>query len=62
MWNVGIFTDRSKKLAEVLRRRNMNICCLPIAKNKVERRENEIGEEYKIIYLLRKYNYNRNYV
>jgi len=28
MWNVGILTGRSRELAEVLMRRNVNVCCV----------------------------------
>jgi len=28
MWNIGTWTDRSGELAEVLKRRKVNICCV----------------------------------
>ena len=46
-WNVGTLTGRSRKLAEVLKRRNVNICCVQETKWKDN---SEIGERYKIIY------------
>ena len=48
-WNVGTLTGRSRELAEVLKRRNVNICCVQETKWKGER-VSEIGVGYKIIY------------
>ena len=48
-WNVGTLTGRNRELAEVLKRRNVNICCVQETKWKGER-VREIGEGYKIIY------------
>nr|GFD04844.1 hypothetical protein [Tanacetum cinerariifolium] len=48
-WNVGTLTGRSRELAEVLKRRRVNICCVQETKWKGEKAK-EIGEGYKIIY------------
>ena len=49
MWNVETLIDESRELADVLRRSNVNICCVQETKSKVQK-SREIGEGYKIIY------------
>jgi len=46
-WNFGTLKDRSRELAEVLKRRKVNICCEQEIKWKGEK-AGEIGEGYNL--------------
>jgi len=48
-WNVGTLTGRSRELAEVLRRGNVNVCGVQETKWK-EEKARKTGEGYKIFY------------
>ncbi|XP_055377909.1 craniofacial development protein 2-like [Condylostylus longicornis] len=48
-WNIGSLTGRSKELAEVLKRRNIDICCIQEVKWKGANAR-QIGEGYTVVY------------
>ena len=48
-WNVGTLSGKSRELVEVLKRRNVNICCVQETRWKGGKAK-EIEEGYKIIY------------
>jgi len=48
-WNVRTLIGRYRALSEVLRRRNVNVCCVKELKWK-EEKVKEIGEGHKILY------------
>ncbi|XP_055388280.1 craniofacial development protein 2-like [Condylostylus longicornis] len=48
-WNIGSLTGRSKELAEILKRRNIDICCIQELKWKGAKAR-KIGESYTVLY------------